>query len=51
MNFISAISQICFCIGWDVLVDCNHAYVIEGNWPNALFGVEDDNADEFYDIV
>lgn len=40
----------CFCIGWDVLVDCNHAYVIEGNWPNALFGVKDDNADEFYDM-
>jgi hypothetical protein len=40
----------CFCIGWDVLVDCKDAYVIEGNWPNALFGNKDDIADEFYDM-
>jgi hypothetical protein len=33
-----------------VLVDCKDAYVIEGNWPNALFGNKDDIADEFYDM-
>ena len=41
----------CFCIGWDLVVDCEEAYVLEGNWPNGLFDKNDDIADEFYDTV
>ena len=39
----------CFCIGWDLLLDCNDVYVIEGNVPTTLFGKKYELADEFYD--
>ena len=27
----------CFTIGWDLMVDCDDVYVLEGNWPSGLF--------------
>lgn len=41
----------CFCIGWDVLIDCERAYAIEGNWPPGLFDDSDIEADMYYDIL
>jgi len=41
----------CFCIGWDILIDCEHAYAIEGNWPPGLFDDSDIEADMYYDIL
>lgn len=31
-----------FSIGWDVMLDCDGAYVLEGNWPSGLFGNRED---------
>lgn len=28
----------CFTIGWDLMVDCDGVYVLEGNWPCGLYG-------------
>lgn len=28
----------CFTIGWDLMVDCDDVYVLEGNWPSGLYG-------------
>ena len=41
----------CFCLGWDVLVDCEDAYAIEGNWPPGLFDDSDIEAEMYYDIM
>lgn len=35
-----------FSIGWDLMLDCDGVYVLEGNWPSGLFGNRDDK-DEF----
>ena len=40
----------CFSIGWDLMLDCEHVYVLEGNWPSAIFGRRPD-ADEFLNDV
>jgi hypothetical protein len=40
----------CFSIGWDLMIDCDHVYVLEGNWPSAIFGRRPD-ADEFLNDV
>jgi len=35
-----------FSIGWDLMLDCDGVYVLEGNWPSGLLGNRDDK-DEF----
>lgn len=40
----------CFTIGWDLMVDCDNVYVLEGNWPSGLYGDINKN-DEFIEKV
>lgn len=40
----------CFSIGWDLMVDCDGVYVLEGNWPSGLFG-KINKTDAFIDKV
>jgi hypothetical protein len=40
----------CFSIGWDLMVDCDDVYVLEGNWPSGLYGKVNNN-DEFIEKV
>lgn len=40
----------CFTIGWDLMVDCDDVYVLEGNWPSGLYGFINKN-DEFIEKV
>lgn len=40
----------CFTIGWDLMVDCDDVYVLEGNWPSGLCA-EINNNDEFIEKV
>lgn len=40
----------CFCIGWDLMVDCNDAYAIEGNWPPGLFNNKGELPQSFYEL-
>lgn len=40
----------CFTIGWDLMVDCDDVYVLEGNWPCGLFGGINKN-DEFIERI
>ena len=41
----------CFTIGWDLMVDCDDVYVLEGNWPSGLYGSINNNDDEFFEKV
>ena len=39
-----------FSIGWDLMLDCDDVYVLEGNWPSGLFGKRED-MDEFIEEI
>ena len=39
-----------FSIGWDLMLDCDGAYVLEGNWPSGLYGNRK-NKDDFIEEI
>lgn len=39
-----------FSIGWDIMLDCDGTYVLEGNWPSGLFG-DRKNTDAFIEDI
>jgi glutathione synthase/RimK-type ligase-like ATP-grasp enzyme len=43
--------QFCFTIGWDLMIDDNGVYVLEGNWPCGLFGKTLNKTDKFIEKV
>lgn len=41
----------CFTIGWDLMVDCDGVYALEGNWPSGLYGGDINRNDTYIDRV